>query len=67
VGVDRLIPGIAMYNAPLSSAASKIKAAKAMGFPAVALYSYDSLYQRPGQWERLRSLLDQRDLSEVHP
>lgn len=67
VGVDRLVPGIAMYNAPLSSAASKIKAAKAMGFPAVALYSYDSLYQRPGQWERLRSYLAERDLSEVHP
>jgi uncharacterized lipoprotein YddW (UPF0748 family) len=67
VGADRLVPGIAMYNAPLSSAAAKIKAAKAMGFPAVALYSYDSLYQRPGQWERLRSFLDPRDLSEVSP
>ena len=67
VGVDRLVPGIAMYNAPLSSAAAKIKAAKAMGFPAVALYSYDSLYQRPGQWERLRSFLEPRNLSEVSP
>jgi len=67
VGVDRLIPGIAMYNAPLPNAAAKIKAARAMGFPAIALYSYDSLFQRPGQWERLRSYLAERDLSEVHP
>lgn len=67
VGLDRLVPGIAMYNAPLSSAAAKIKAVRAMGFPAVALYSYDSLYQRSGQWERLRSYLAERDLTEVRP
>lgn len=67
VGIDRLVPGIAIYNAPLSSAAAKIKAARAMGFPAVALYSYDSLYERPGQWERLRSFLTERNLSEVQP
>jgi uncharacterized lipoprotein YddW (UPF0748 family) len=67
VGVDHLVPGIATYNAPLPNAAAKIKAARAMGFPAIALYSYDSLFQRPGQWERLRSYLAERDLSEVHP
>lgn len=67
IGVDRLVPGIAMYNSPLASAAAKIKAARAMGFPAVALYSYDSLYERPGQWERLRSFLVERNLSEVQP
>ncbi len=67
IGVDRLVPGIAIYNSPLSSAAAKIKAARAMGFPAVALYSYDSLYERPGQWERLRSFLAERNLSEVQP
>jgi len=67
LGVDRLVPGIAMYNTPLSAAAAKIKAARALGFPLVALYSYDSLYQRPGQWERLRSFLDANDPAEVHP
>jgi uncharacterized lipoprotein YddW (UPF0748 family) len=67
VGMDRLVPGIAMYNAPLSAAAAKIKAARAMGFPAVALYSYDSLYDRPGQWDRLRGYLADRDLTEVRP
>jgi hypothetical protein len=33
----------------------------------VALYSYDSLYERPGGWEKLRAYLDTRDPSEVHP
>jgi len=67
VGADRVVPGIAMYNTPLSTAATKIKAARAMGFPAVALYSYDSLYERPARWERLRALLTVRDPLEVHP
>jgi len=67
LGVDRLVPGIAMYNTPLSTAAAKIKAARALGFPLVALYSYDSLFQRSGQWERLRSFLDDADPAEVHP
>ncbi len=67
IGVDRLVPGIAIYNTSLSTAAVKIKAARALGYPAVALYSYDSLYERPGLWERLRSLLVARDISEVHP
>jgi len=67
VGAERLVPGIAVYNAPLSSSASKIKAARALGFPAVALYSYDSLYERPGQWERLRALLADHEALEVKP
>jgi len=67
LGTDRLVPGIAMYNTPLSTAAAKIKAAHALGYPAVALYSYDSLYERPGRWEMLRAYLDTRDPSEVHP
>jgi uncharacterized lipoprotein YddW (UPF0748 family) len=67
VGADRVVPGIAMYNTPLSTAATKIKAARALGFPAVALYSYDSLYERPASWERLRALLTVRDPLEVHP
>ena len=67
LGTDRLVPGIAMYNTPLSTAAAKIKAAHALGYPAVALYSYDSLYERPGRWEMLRAYLDTRDPLEVHP
>lgn len=63
----QIVPGIAMYNTPLSTAAVKLKAARALGFPSVALYSYDSLYERPGLWERLRSFLAERDPSEVHP
>lgn len=67
VGSERLVPGIAVYNAPPSSSASKIKAARALGFPAVALYSYDSLYERPGLWERLRALLTAHEALEVKP
>ena len=67
LGTDRLVPGIAVYNTPLSTAAAKIKAVHALGYPAVALYSYDSLYERPGRWEQLRAYLDARDPSEVHP
>jgi uncharacterized lipoprotein YddW (UPF0748 family) len=65
--VERLVPGIAMYNTSLSTAAVKIKAVRALGFPLVALYSYDSLYERPGLWERLRAFLTEHDPSEVHP
>ena len=67
VGVGHLVPGIAMYNSPLATAATKIKAARALGFPNIALYSYDSLYERPGLWERLRFFLTAHDLSEDHP
>jgi uncharacterized lipoprotein YddW (UPF0748 family) len=67
LGTDRLVPGIAVYNTPLSTAAAKIKAVRALGYPAVALYSYDSLYGRPGGWDQLRAYLDTRDPSEVHP
>jgi uncharacterized lipoprotein YddW (UPF0748 family) len=67
LGVDRIVPGIAMYNTPLSTAATKIKAARALGFPTIALYSYDSLYERTGQWERLGAFLTEHDPLEVHP
>jgi uncharacterized lipoprotein YddW (UPF0748 family) len=67
LGTNRLVPGIAVYNTPLSTAAAKIKAVRALGYPAVALYSYDSLYERPGRWEQLRAYLDTRDPSEVQP
>lgn len=67
IGVERLVPGIAMYNTPMATAATKIKAARALGFPTIALYSYDSLYERPGLWERLGAFLTEHDPSEVHP
>jgi uncharacterized lipoprotein YddW (UPF0748 family) len=58
VGTARLVPGIAVYNAPPASAAAKIRGARALGFPAVALYSYDSLFAAAGTWARLRAFLD---------
>jgi len=67
LGTDRLVPGIATFNTSLSLAAAKIKAARALGFSTVALYSYDSLYERPGRWEQLRAYLDERDPSEIQP
>ena len=67
IGVDRIVPGIAMYNTSMSTAAAKIKAARALGFRTIALYSYDSLYERPGQWERLGAFLTEHDPLEVHP
>src|SRR5262249_20320286 len=33
LGTDRLVPGIAMFNTPIATAAAKIKAVRAMGFP----------------------------------
>ena len=53
IGTDRLVPGIAVYNTPPSTAAAKIKGARALGFPAIALYSYDSLWERGDRWNRL--------------
>ena len=67
VSPEQVVPGIAMYNTPLSTAAVKLKAARALGFSSVALYSYDSLYERPGRWERLRAFLAEHDPLEVKP
>ncbi len=53
----RVVPGIAVYNTPPGTAAAKIKGARALGFPALAVYSYDALEARPGYWDRLRELL----------
>jgi uncharacterized lipoprotein YddW (UPF0748 family) len=55
---DRIVPGIAVYNTPPAAAAAKIKGARALGFPTLALYSYDSLAEQPGYWTRLLRLLD---------
>ena len=68
VGTERLVPGIAVYNTPPSSAAAKIKGARALGFPAIALYSYDSLWDRSDRWSRLLALVNgPRSLLEARP
>ena len=58
VGTARLVPGIAIYNTSPATAAVKIKGARAMGFPAIALYSYDSLWEHDDLWDRLRTHLN---------
>jgi len=58
LGTDgRVVPGFAVYNSPPSHAAAKIKAATAIGYPMLALYSYDSLYARNGYWAALQKQL----------
>jgi uncharacterized lipoprotein YddW (UPF0748 family) len=57
---ERVVPGIAVYNTSPSLAAAKLKGARTLGFPALALYSYDSLTARPGYWPRLRDGLAAR-------
>jgi uncharacterized lipoprotein YddW (UPF0748 family) len=57
VGTLRLVPGIAIYNTSPSTAAAKIRGARELGFKTVALYSYDSLWERQDLWDRLRSFL----------
>ncbi len=53
VGTRRVVPGIAVYNTPPATAAAKIRGARELGYPAVALYSYDSLWERSDRWSRL--------------
>lgn len=53
----RVVPGIAVYNAPPSAAALKILGARALGFPRLALYSYDSLFAGSGHWQELERRL----------
>jgi hypothetical protein len=57
---DRVVPGIAVYNTPPATAAAKIRAARALGFSELALYSYDALASKPGYWPSLRNDLDAR-------
>ncbi|MFN8589604.1 MAG: family 10 glycosylhydrolase [Candidatus Eisenbacteria bacterium] len=57
VGTLRLVPGIAIYNTPPSTAAAKIRGARELGFGTIALYSYDSLWEKQDLWDRLRSFL----------
>ncbi len=56
-GPGRVIPGIAVYNAPPTRVASHVKGARALGYAELALYSYDALFQAPRYWERLAELL----------
>ena len=67
VGTARLVPGIAVYNTPPSLAAAKIKGARELGFPAIALYSYDSLYESTDLWTPLQGFLRGPRTLEAHP
>jgi hypothetical protein len=49
-----VVPGIAVFNTPPATAAAKIRAARTLGFPELALYSSDALERSPGYWPRLR-------------
>jgi len=55
---DRLVPGIAIFNTSPTTAALKIKGARALGYPLLALYSYDSLFLNPISWVQLRGQLE---------
>lgn len=62
----RVVPGIAVFNTPPAAAAAKIRAARALGFPTLALFSYDALAEKPGYWTRLRADLDATPLGASH-
>jgi len=55
---DRVVPGISVYNTPPSTAAAKIRGARALGFPLLALYSDQALAARPGYWIKLKTDLE---------
>jgi hypothetical protein len=46
-----------VFNTPLATAAIKLKGARELGYPLLALYSYDSLFARSTGWSLLRPLL----------
>ena len=50
---QRVVPGIAVYNTSPVTAAVKLRGARALGFPLLALYSYDSLFTMDHGWARL--------------
>ncbi len=54
---ERVVPGIAVYNTSPALAAAKIQGARALGYPLLALYSYDALEERTGYWTALRGRL----------
>jgi len=57
LGTGRVVPGIAVFNSSAADAAAKIKGALALGYRTLALYSYDSLDERPGYWDALAGFL----------
>ncbi len=57
LGTGRVVPGLAVFNSDAAAVAAKIKGAQALGYRTLALYSYDSLDERPGYWEALAALL----------
>lgn len=57
LGTDRVVPGIAVFNSSAAATAAKIKGAIELGYPKLALYSYDSLDERPGYWDSLAGFL----------
>ncbi len=67
VGTEKLVPGIAVYNTSPATAAAKIKGARELGFPTIALYSYDSLWERDDLWARLRDYLNGPRTPEEQP
>jgi uncharacterized lipoprotein YddW (UPF0748 family) len=54
---DRVVPGISVFNTSPGTAALKIKGAREIGFPRIALYAYDSLFSNPGRWMALHDQL----------
>jgi uncharacterized lipoprotein YddW (UPF0748 family) len=54
---DRVVPGIAIFNTSPTAAALKIRGARELGFPLLALYSYDALFSKPSTWASLRRQL----------
>ena len=60
LGTGRVVPGIAVFNSSAADAAAKIKGALALGYRTLALYSYDSLDERPGYWDALTGFLGLR-------
>ncbi len=53
----RVVPGIAVYNTTPSTAAVKLRGARALGYARCALYSYDSLFTMDRGWPALEQSL----------
>ena len=58
LGVEHIVPGIAMYNTPLSTAATKIKAARALGYRQHRTLFLRFAVRTPGPVGAPRRLLD---------
>ncbi|HYM81543.1 MAG TPA: family 10 glycosylhydrolase [Candidatus Limnocylindria bacterium] len=56
-GTERVVPGLAVYNAVPTTVAAHVKGARALGFREVAVYSLDALFARPGYWPALKERL----------